>query len=200
MSESKQELEWSVSNIAATQPSFYSRLCSPFHSCSSSCLAPCGPIGCHCSLVSIHSTLAILSSPPWLNLVGLIGSLTISSASIAISAALIFAVAPLPNFLCSRCVGDDFSTEYSSGPVDFGHFITSVLLVCGLALPTALAHSGVIHEMAGWMSAIGGVVGYLTSECLEDCAVTGSHVGLIVTLALAVITYSHFFAIQIESY
>lgn len=80
-------------------------------------------------------------------------------------AALIFAVAPLPNFLCSRCVGDDsFSGEYSSGPVDFGHFVTSVLLVSGLALPTALAHSGVIHEMAGWMSAVGGVVGYLTSE------------------------------------
>ena len=79
--------------------------------------------------------------------------------------ALIFAFAPLPSFICSRCVGaDDFSAEYSSGPVDFGHFVTSVFLVSGVALPFALAHSGVIAEMAGWMSAIGGIVGYATSE------------------------------------
>ncbi|KAK4058233.1 Vacuolar protein sorting-associated protein 55 [Microbotryomycetes sp. JL221] len=80
-----------------------------------------------------------------------------------IRAALIFAFAPLPNFVFSRCVTDDFSTDdYTSGPVDFGHFMTSVFLVSGVALPFALAHAGVIHELAGWMSAIGGIVGYAT--------------------------------------
>ncbi|KAI5476185.1 FAD/NAD(P)-binding domain-containing protein [Pseudohyphozyma bogoriensis] len=78
----------------------------------------------------------------------------------------------------ARCVSsDDFSAEYSSGPVDFGRFLTAIFLVSGLALPLVLAHSGVIAELAGWMSAAGGVVGYGT-----------------------IITYSHFFAIQIEGF
>jgi len=81
--------------------------------------------------------------------------------------ALIFALAPLPNFLFSRCAGaDDFSAEYSSGPTDFGHFLTSCFLVSGVALPFTLAHAGVIHHLAGWMSALGGAVGYGTSEFL----------------------------------
>lgn len=87
--------------------------------------------------------------------------------------ALIFALAPLPNFICSRCAGaDDFSTDYSSGPVDFGHFLTSCFLISGVALPFTLAHAGVIHSLAGWMSAVGGAVGYGTSKliyCQNSC-------------------------------
>ncbi|GAA6043146.1 hypothetical protein JCM8097_004341 [Rhodosporidiobolus ruineniae] len=77
--------------------------------------------------------------------------------------AVIFALAPLPNFLCSRCTGaDTFSDEYSSGPLDFGHFLTSIFLVSGVALPYVLAHAGVIAGTAAWMSALGGAVGYGT--------------------------------------
>ncbi|KAM0793015.1 hypothetical protein ACM66B_000507 [Microbotryomycetes sp. NB124-2] len=115
-------------------------------------------------VLAISFLLVILSCALWSNWLPLI-------------VALIFAFAPLPNFVCARCVTDDFATDYSSGPVDFGHFLTSVFLVSGVALPFALAHAGVIAELAGWMSAIGGIVGYAT-----------------------IITYSHFFAIQIESY
>lgn len=79
------------------------------------------------------------------------------------TAALLFAFAPLPNWLCGRCSGaDDFSADYSSGPVDFGHFLTSCFLVSGVALPYVLAHAEVIHPAAGWMSALGGLVGYAT--------------------------------------
>lgn len=83
------------------------------------------------------------------------------------STAVIFAFAPLPNALCSRCAGaDDFSADYSSGPVDFGHFLTSIFLVSGVALPFVLAHAEVIAPTAGWMSALGGAVGYGTSALL----------------------------------
>jgi len=114
--------------------------------------------------------------------------------------ALIFALAPLPNFVCSRCAGaDDFSTDYSSGPVDFGHFLTSCFLISGVALPFTLAHAGVIHSLAGWMSAVGGAVGYGTSTS----SLTFSSLSLrrLKSIPLrTVITYSHFFAIQLEDY
>ncbi|KAL8279489.1 hypothetical protein RQP46_008051 [Phenoliferia psychrophenolica] len=93
--------------------------------------------------------------------------------------AAIFALAPLPNFICGQCASaSDFSADdYSGGPVDFGHFLTAGFLVSGVALPFVLAHAGVIAGLAGWMSAVGGAVGYAT-----------------------IITYSHFFAIQLDGY
>ena len=36
----------------------------------------------------------------------------------------------------------------------------------GFALPFVLAHTGVIADMAGWMSAAGGAVGYATSQSI----------------------------------
>lgn len=105
-------------------------------------------------------------------------SCTLYSNYLPLLVALIFALAPLPNFLFSRCVvADDFSGDYSSGPVDFGRFLTSIFLCSGFALPFVLAHTGVIADMAGWMSAVGGAVGYAT-----------------------IITYGHFFALQIDEY
>lgn len=38
------------------------------------------------------------------------------------------------------------------------------MLVSGVGLPVALVHSGVIPGVAGWMSGVGGAVGYATSE------------------------------------
>ncbi|GAA5936465.1 hypothetical protein JCM21900_005040 [Sporobolomyces salmonicolor] len=116
-------------------------------------------------VLALSFLLVILSCALWSNWLPLL-------------TALVFALAPLPNFICSRCAGaDDFSAEYSSGPTDFGHFLTSCFLVTGVALPFTLAHAGVIATMAGWMSALGGLVGYGT-----------------------MITYSHFFALQIEEF
>ncbi|KDE08256.1 hypothetical protein MVLG_01522 [Microbotryum lychnidis-dioicae p1A1 Lamole] len=116
-------------------------------------------------VLAVSFLLVILSCALWANWLPLI-------------TALIFAFAPLPNALFSRFQSEDsFSAEYSSGPVDFGRFLTACFLVSGVAFPFALAHAGVIHEMAGWMSATGGAVGYAT-----------------------IITYSHFFAIQIAEY
>ncbi|GAA96940.1 hypothetical protein E5Q_03614 [Mixia osmundae IAM 14324] len=83
-----------------------------------------------------------------------------------------FVFAPLPNALCARCGGaDDFSTDYSSGPVDFGHFVTAATVITGLALPLVLMHSEIIHPAACYMSIGGGALVYGT-----------------------IITYSHFFS------
>ena len=77
--------------------------------------------------------------------------------------ALTFVLAPLPNALFSHCGSDEFVTSYgdASGPVDTGRFLTSAIVVSGLALPIILAHSEVIHTNACVMSVIGG--GYVNS-------------------------------------
>lgn len=76
--------------------------------------------------------------------------------------ALTFVLAPLPNALFSHCHSDDFSSEDSSGAIDLGRFITSVVVVTGFALPIVLAHSGVIHGTACVMSIVGGGLVYGT--------------------------------------
>lgn len=79
------------------------------------------------------------------------------------SSAAIFVLAPAPNALSARCSGaDDFSADYSSGGVDFGHFLTSMFVVTGVALPLVLAHAGILHELAAYMSIAGGVLVYGT--------------------------------------
>jgi hypothetical protein len=78
--------------------------------------------------------------------------------------ALIFVLAPLPNWLFSHCGGDDFTADYEgSGPVDLGRFITSIVVVTGFALPLVLAHSEVIRPGACAMSIIGG--SYVAFSC-----------------------------------
>ncbi|KAI0341610.1 vacuolar protein sorting 55 protein [Trametopsis cervina] len=77
--------------------------------------------------------------------------------------ALIFVLAPVPNWLFSHCGGDDFTADYEgSGPVDLGRFITSTVVVTGFALPLVLAHSEVIRPGACAMSIIGGSLVYGT--------------------------------------
>ncbi|GAA5831392.1 hypothetical protein JCM11251_004009 [Rhodosporidiobolus azoricus] len=101
-------------------------------------------------VLAVSFLLVILSCALWSNWLPLL-------------TAVIFAFAPLPNALTSRCAGaDDFSADYSSGPLDFGHFMTSVFLVSGVAFPYVLAHAEVIAPTAAWMSAAGGAVGYGT--------------------------------------
>ena len=66
-------------------------------------------------------------------------------------------MAPLPNWLFTRCGGDDFTTDYEgSGPIDLGRFLTSTVVVTGFALPLVLAHSEIIRPGACAMSIIGG--------------------------------------------
>lgn len=84
--------------------------------------------------------------------------------------ALIFVLAPLPNWLFSHCGGDDFTTDYEgSGPIDLGRFITSTVVVTGFALPLVLAHSEIIRPGACAMSIIGGsYVTVLSFSCFVD--------------------------------
>ena len=77
--------------------------------------------------------------------------------------ALTFVLAPLPNSVCSRCArADDLSPEYNSAYVDFGRFLTGMLVATGFALPVVLAHSALIQPAACWMSIGGGVLVYGT--------------------------------------
>lgn len=82
--------------------------------------------------------------------------------------ALLYVLAPLPNSLCARCAGaDDFSADYNSAYLDFGHWLTAATAVSGLALPIALAHAGAIRTTAAIMSAGGGALVYGTSEYMR---------------------------------
>lgn len=47
-------------------------------------------------------------------------------------AALTFVLAPLPNSICARCArADELSSEYNSAYIDFGRFLTGMLVVSG---------------------------------------------------------------------
>ncbi|KAG2201507.1 hypothetical protein INT46_007780 [Mucor plumbeus] len=85
-----------------------------------------------------------------------------------------YILAPLPNALCGRCSGeDDIMSDYNSGVIDAGHFITGMFIVTGFCLPFVLAHAEVITVPAMVMSISGGVLVYGT-----------------------IIAYTHFFAHQ----
>ncbi|PKC08936.1 vacuolar protein sorting 55 [Rhizophagus irregularis] len=77
-----------------------------------------------------------------------------------------FVLAPLPNFIFSKCAsGDDlyyFNEQSNNGPKDFGKFLTSILVVSGIALPIILAHIEVIEFAAMLMSVSGGFLVYFT--------------------------------------
>ncbi|KAH8152586.1 uncharacterized protein LAJ45_03427 [Morchella importuna] len=72
-----------------------------------------------------------------------------------------YCLAPLPNAVCSRWSNpDDFE---STGPgLDLGRFLTGFFVVMGIALPAALAHSGIIQVSAMVMSILGGLLIYGT--------------------------------------
>lgn len=74
-----------------------------------------------------------------------------------------YVLAPLPNWICGRCANpDDFVESSGSAVVDFGRFCTGFLVVMGVALPAALAHSEIIRIPAMIMSIVGGVLIYGT--------------------------------------
>ncbi|KAJ5934022.1 hypothetical protein N7454_006351, partial [Penicillium verhagenii] len=75
----------------------------------------------------------------------------------------IYVIAPLPNWICSRCANpDDFMDSSSNAAMDFGRFMTGFLVLTGIALPIVLAHSGEIQLPAMIMSIFGGLLIYGT--------------------------------------
>ncbi|GBB92050.1 hypothetical protein RclHR1_19590006 [Rhizophagus clarus] len=77
-----------------------------------------------------------------------------------------FVLAPLPNYIFSKCASNDelsyFEQTTNNGFKDFGKFLTSILVVSGIALPIILAHVEVIEFSAMIMSVSGGFLVYFT--------------------------------------
>ncbi|PHH59085.1 hypothetical protein CDD81_3810 [Ophiocordyceps australis] len=74
-----------------------------------------------------------------------------------------YIIAPVPNWICSRCANpDDFVESSGAAVVDLGRFLTGFFVVMGIALPVVLAHSDLIRVEAMIMSIIGGLLIYGT--------------------------------------
>ncbi|CAI0642717.1 Vacuolar protein sorting-associated protein 55 [Colletotrichum fructicola] len=79
-----------------------------------------------------------------------------------------YVLAPIPNWVCSRCANpDDFVESSGAAVLDLGRFCTGFLVVMGIvtvsaALPIVLAHSDLIQIEAMFMSIIGGLLIYGT--------------------------------------
>jgi len=101
-------------------------------------------------VLALGFLLIILSCALWQNWLPLLVALT-------------FVLAPLPNALFSHCGSDDLSfRDEGSAPADIGHFITSIFVITGFALPIVLAHSDIIDNRACAMSIAGGGLVYGT--------------------------------------
>ncbi|TFK29958.1 vacuolar protein sorting 55 superfamily protein [Coprinopsis marcescibilis] len=102
-------------------------------------------------VLAVGFLLIILSCALWQNWLPLLVALT-------------FVIAPLPNAIFAHCGSDEFSSSYetSSGAVDFGRFITALIVVTGFALPIILTHSEIIDPRACAMSIAGGGLVYGT--------------------------------------
>lgn len=74
-----------------------------------------------------------------------------------------YVLAPIPNWICSRCANpDDFVESSGNAILDLGRFCTGFLVVMGIALPAVLAHSHLIETGAMVMCIIGGLLIYST--------------------------------------
>jgi len=74
-----------------------------------------------------------------------------------------YVLAPVPNWICSRCANpDDFVESSGAAILDLGRFFTGFLVVMGIALPIVLAHSDLIRVEAMVMSVVGGLLIYGT--------------------------------------
>ncbi|KAI9813799.1 MAG: Vacuolar protein sorting-associated protein 55 [Pycnora praestabilis] len=101
-------------------------------------------------VLAIGFLLVILSSALWKNYLPLLVVAT-------------YVIAPLPNWICSRCSNpDDFMESAGNAVIDFGRFCTGFLVVMGVALPALLAHCALIEYPAMAMSIVGGLLIYGT--------------------------------------
>ncbi|OAA66971.1 vacuolar protein sorting 55 superfamily [Niveomyces insectorum RCEF 264] len=73
-----------------------------------------------------------------------------------------YVLAPLPNWICSRCANPDDFESAGTAILDVGRFFTAFFVVMGIALPVVLAHSGLIGIGAMAMSIVGGLLIYGT--------------------------------------
>ncbi|OAA35882.1 Vacuolar protein sorting 55 superfamily [Beauveria brongniartii RCEF 3172] len=72
-------------------------------------------------------------------------------------------IAPIPNWICSRCANpDDFVESSGAAILDLGRFFTGFFVVMGMALPVILAHADIIRVEAMIMSIAGGLLIYGT--------------------------------------
>ncbi|KAG4106653.1 vacuolar protein sorting 55 [Neocallimastix lanati (nom. inval.)] len=73
---------------------------------------------------------------------------------------LTYAVAPIPNIICSNLSYNDGFDDSSSNEVGF--FFTSIFIVTGFGIPAVLTHIGVITHFSASLSIIGGLMVYGT--------------------------------------
>ncbi|ORX76110.1 vacuolar protein sorting 55 [Anaeromyces robustus] len=73
---------------------------------------------------------------------------------------LTYAIAPLPNIICSNLSYEDFSDGSSSNEV--GYFFTSIFIISGFGIPAVLTHIGVITTLSATLSIVGGLMVYGT--------------------------------------
>ncbi|ROW09153.1 hypothetical protein VPNG_05753 [Cytospora leucostoma] len=73
-----------------------------------------------------------------------------------------YVLAPLPNWVCSRCANPDDFESSGTALLDLGRFLTGFFVVMGIALPVVLSHSNLISIGALLMSVSGGLLIYGT--------------------------------------
>lgn len=79
-------------------------------------------------VLAIGFLLVILSAALWHNYLPLLVVAT-------------YVIAPIPNWICSRCASsDDFMESSNSGVVDFGRWFTGFLVVMGIGTLRRLLH------------------------------------------------------------
>lgn len=114
------------------------------------------------SEISQIKKIGILSTVFTLGAVLVILSSTLYHNWLPLTVLLMFVLAPIPNSLCGASRSDDFMSDSLDSVVDFGRFLTSILLVSGVALPVIYAHNGLITHPALYMSLAGGSLIYGT--------------------------------------
>ncbi|KAL4818230.1 vacuolar protein sorting 55 [Aspergillus spinulosporus] len=108
-------------------------------------------------------TIIALSFVRWIGFLLVILSSALWHNFLPLTVVATYVIAPLPNWICSRCANpDDFMDSSGSVVADFGRFLTGFLVLMGVALPAVLAHSGAIQVPAMIMSILGGLLIYGT--------------------------------------
>lgn len=109
-----------------TQPSSFSHSSWPQVSCWSSCRVRSGQTGCP-SLSVRFGTLCDQSPHSFYTHLAWTHRMANLNPH---EPALTFILAPFPNWICSRCASaDDLSPEFNSAYIDFGRFLTGMLVV-----------------------------------------------------------------------
>ncbi|PKI84939.1 Vps55p [Malassezia vespertilionis] len=74
-----------------------------------------------------------------------------------------FVLAPMPNVVFGGLAGADSFSDFNNAYIDFGNFVTGMLIMTGIALPLLLSHNDVISSAAALLSLAGGALVYGTS-------------------------------------